>query len=196
VKPKTCKADSCRKRFTPERPFQNACSVPCSIEVARAKAAAKRERDVKDRRRAIRAEIREGMEKLKTLKDLCVDAQEPVNAYVRARDAGLKCISCSTGNVEQAGHFFPIGSKYRCSRLRFWTKAIHGQCVQCNHSAGGNVHGYIAGIVARYGADYLEELYEYKRRVDSGNVAPLSRDEVKQIAADHRRMTRELRRAA
>jgi hypothetical protein len=118
-----------------------------------------------------------------------------VNLYVRVRDFGKGCIACQAGKVQDAGHLFPIGSKYRANRLRFYTPAIHGCCVKCNrYVGGGNVIAFREGIVQRYGQAYLDELDEYKRRADRGDLAPLTKDEARQISADHRRMARELGR--
>ncbi len=83
-----------------------------------------------------------------------------------------------------------------CNRLRFYTRQIHGQCKQCNvYTGGGNRAGYEAGIIERYGQEYLDELYAYKALADQGKLERLTKEEVREMAAEHRRMTRELKGA-
>jgi hypothetical protein len=143
----------------------------------------------------VRKAKREWRAKNKTLSTLCKEAQKDINAYVRVRDQGEGCISCETGSAEDAGHFFPIGSKYRCNRIRFDTEAIHGQCRKCNsYVGGGNLHGYIAGLEARFGRAYVDDLYALKAKADQGLLAPLTKEEVREIAREHRKLAREMRR--
>jgi hypothetical protein len=163
------------------------------IERAMEAMRARRNREQRAARLKLRRELREGRERLKTLGAMCVDTQKSVNLYVRIRDFGKGCISCDTGAVEDAGHFYPIGSKYRVNRLRFDTRAIHGQCRKCNsYTGGGNVHGYRAGLIRRYGEAFLLELDDLKRSADQGLLEPLTKDEVRSIAAEHRKLAREL----
>lgn len=189
---KKCRYSACGKPFTPKRSLQVVCETyQCALGYERqcAEKRARRARAVDKRVTRVR------LDELKTLAKLCVEAQRPVNLFVRARDYGLGCISCETGRVEQAGHFFPIGSKWRCHRLRFDTRLIHGQCVQCNHSEGGNVHGYIEGIKRRFGPEKLEEMYAIKAAAERGELVPLTREEVREIKQSHWRMGRELAKA-
>ena len=183
-RPRRCRNPQCCEWFTPYQSLQTWCSPACGVEVAKIKMA-KQQRQ-KDR------ETRRRMEPLATV---CSKAQGAVNAYIRARDQHKGCISCSSPEVTDAGHFFHAGSKYRTSRLRFDHRVIHGQCSQCNRfSGGGNMQGFIEGIRHRYGEQYLADLYELKARADRGELEPLTKDEAREIAAEHRRMARELNR--
>ncbi len=184
AKPRKCANKACRKKFTPSANWLTCCGTDCMLAVIR-------ERKAKQ----VRREQRKERERLKSLGTVCAESQASVNLYVRVRDFGKGCISCETGKVEDAGHYFPIGSKYRVNRLRFDTRAIHGQCRACNsYKGGGNIHGYTAGLIRRYGEEFLLELDALKRDADQGLLAPLTKDEARQIAADHRKMARELGR--
>lgn len=189
LKPKECANPACDKTFTPWRSTQVACSYPCGLIVA-----ADKER--RKKLRAIRLERREWYAKNMTLNAAYVLAQTACNLYVRMRDKFKGCISCEKGAVEDAGHLFPIGGKYRCNPIRIDPRLIHGQCVTCNHHLGGNVHGYLAGLRARYGQPFVDECYAVKAAADRGEVPPFTKDEVLAKAAEFRGWARELKGAA
>jgi hypothetical protein len=195
-KPRECKNPECGKLFVRRRVGQVVCSILCAGAYG-----AIRAKRLEDRRQnALRIEQakakREAREQLKSLSEVCSDTQVPVNAYVRMRDKHKGCISCSSRRVDDAGHFFPIGSKWRISFLRFNTKLIHGQCRKCNsYTGGGNLHGYIEGIKVRYGEEYLAEMYEIKRLAEQGEER-VTREALNLIAGEHRAKLREMRKAA
>lgn len=181
----------CRREFEPRLSTQVCCSPNCAIAYARSQPKAV----AKTAAKLVRQEKRERKEGSESLETVCAKAQKDVNAYVRARDRHKGCISCESGRVDDAGHFFPIGSKYRVNRLRFDTRAIHGQCRKCNsYVGGGNLHGYIAGLIRRYGQSYVDSLYEIKAEADQSVLDRLTKDEVKSIAKSHRVKRRELER--
>lgn len=185
---------TCKKPFDPFNTLQVCCSAACSIAYARLTPA---EKQAKQRKRLAAAEKREAREKLMSMNQLYALAQKAVNAYVRMRDAHKGCISCESGRVDDAGHLFPIGSKWRCHPLRLDIRLIHGQCRKCNsYTGGGNVHGYLAGLTDRYGRGYVDECYAIKNAAERGEIAPLTREEVKERAVEFNRLVREQRRAA
>lgn len=191
-KPKTCRI--CKTRYQPEPGLRpRVCSVPCAIKLAQQQRKVAAER----REREARRERREKLKDLKPLSKVCAEVQRDVNRYVRLRDAKYGTCICGCGRgIDDAGHFFGVGSKWRTSRLRFETDAIHGCCAKCNRFVGGgNVVAFEAGLRARYGDEYVERLYEMKRRYELGEVPPLTKAEAWQIAADARRKCRELRKA-
>lgn len=148
-------------------------------------------------RRERRAELRRQREKLMTMNGLYVVAQRAVNAYVRLRDRFKGCISCDSGRVDDAGHLFPIGSKWRCHPIRLNPRLIHGQCRKCNsYVGGGNLHGYLAGLEARYGKAYVATCYAIKEQAERGEIPLFTRDEVRAKAAEFNRLAREQRAAA
>lgn len=146
-----------------------ACSVECAQEIAKVVQAAKKRR-----------ELRERKQKLKTLEEWIDDAQKVINKLVVLEDKPKGCISCETGEVTDAGHYFHRGSKYRTAWLTLSRINLNGQCRKCNsYTGGGNQHEYRKGYIARYGEAQFEELEELKRQTDSGEVPAPTVEDVK-----------------
>ena len=85
-------------------------------------------------------------------------AQGSFNAWVRARDKGLPCISCGkpdNGDVRHASHFKSRGAN---SFLRYHPMNVNASCVKCNVYNSGALDGYTLGIIGKYGIDALEYL--------------------------------------
>jgi hypothetical protein len=153
-----------------------------------------RERAQKAKERKARKELREYREKSKTLSQVVSDAQVWVNRVVVAEDKPKGCISCETGEVTDAGHYFHRGSKYRTSPLTLDRRNLTGQCRACNsYKGGGNQHEYRLGYIARYGQEAFDDLCDFKAAVDRGEVPSLTREEAKQIMADAKRRLKELK---
>lgn len=186
-KQKRCKV--CLEKFTPFTTLQPVCLNPtCILENHRRVKAKKAKREQQERGKV----KREALNRLKTLSELCGEAQRAVNLYVRVRDFRKGCISCETGVVTDAGHLFPIGSKYRVNRIRLDPRQINGQCSKCNRfTGGGNATAHREGIVKRYGAEHLRMLDDLKRMADQGQLPPLTKDEVRSIAAEFRKRARD-----
>lgn len=189
MKPGECRNPACGKTFVKWSSTQVACSYQCGLIVAADKAKRKKLKE-------IRKERRDWYVKNMTLNAAYVIAQTAVNLFVRLRDRASGCISCEKGGVEDAGHLFPIGAKYRCNPIRIDPRVIHGQCVECNHHLGGNVHGYLAGLKARYGQEYVDLCYDIKRMADHGELVKLSKDQVLEKAVEYRKLAREMKAAA
>jgi predicted Zn-dependent peptidase len=191
MKPRSrkCKigAAGCDGTYTPFNSLQKCCSNPfCALEVGRAAIEKK-----------ARVKQRADKERIKPLTTLCSETQLVVNKVIRYRDilAGYTCISCSTGQIEDAGHFIHAGSKYRTSRLRFDHRVINGQCRSCNsYTGGGNSLAHYHGIISRYGMERIEEINELKRQADSGELEPLTKEEVREIKRTHAAEARRLRK--
>lgn len=146
---KRCKV--CDIVFTPVRPLQSVCSPRCASKKVKADKAAEKQRD------------KERKEKLKTLPELKREAQIVFNRWIRARDAGLPCISCGrpdAGNDSfhggrDSGHFRSVGS---APQLRYDENNVHAQCVHCNQYLAGNVIAYRLGLIERIGLEAVERL--------------------------------------
>ncbi len=82
-------------------------------------------------------------------------AQVKFNAYIRHRDQGQPCISCDTGKVEQACHFYSAG---HYNSLRFNENNCFGGCIRCNYFLSGNLNEYRKRLPGRIGQDGLDEL--------------------------------------
>ena len=189
----TRKCRACKAPYEPRNSLQKACSILCAMAMAKVDRERAESREAKQRRR----EQREARERIKPLSKVCAETQRDVNRYVMAvaRAEGRVCISCGNPNITDAGHYIHAGSKYRTSRLRFALILLEPQCGYCNrYSGGGNNAGYTAGLLERYGPDRIREIAELKRQADSGELAPLTKEECREIAARHRAMTREVER--
>lgn len=156
MKAKTCKV--CRAKFTPARPLQTTCSIPCAIEWGTRQLAKKQAKEAK----AERAKDKAKRETLKTRSDWIKETQIAFNRFVRVRDAGRPCISCGTpltlggvGGGFDAGHYRSIGS---APHLRFDERNCHGQCKQCNRYGSGRAVDYRIGLVGRIGLGSVEAL--------------------------------------
>lgn len=146
VRTKKCSAKDCRKPFAPARPMQTCCSPLCAMVY------------VEDQRRLkVRKERQEGLAKLKTRASHLKDAQAAFNAYIRARDAALPCISCGRHHqgAHDAGHYRSVGAQ---PALRFDETNCHKQCVPCNQHKAGNIVEYRLGLIARIGREAVELL--------------------------------------
>lgn len=155
-------------------------------QIARKKAATARQE---------RAQTKEARERIRTLSEWVSLAQEDVNRVVVAEDRYKGCISCTTGRVSDAGHYFHRGSKYRCSPITLDRRNLVGQCNHCNTYQGGRQHDYQIGYIARYGQAQFDALCEYKMAVDRGEIPPLTVDECKAAIATAKARRKELRQS-
>ena len=144
LKPRKCAV--CPEKFQPLRPMQRVCGPRCAAEDA-----------LRKREKQARKELAEGRLALKSRSAWLAEAQTAFNAFIRARDAHLPCISCGrfhTGSYD-AGHYRTVGSM---PALRFDEDNCHRQCVPCNQHKSGNVVEYRIGLVVRIGAERLARL--------------------------------------
>ena len=176
---------SCRVMFTPTRSSQAVCGeIECAI------AHGQSEKGQASARKALadvaRREIKVRKEKLKSRADHLKDTQTAFNAWVRARDAELPCISCGRHHQGKydAGHYRTVGSN---PALRFEPLNCHRQCSPCNTQLSGNIVNYRIELVRRIGAekvDWLEGPHEPKK---------YTVEELKAMTAEYRAKTRELK---
>jgi len=114
-------------------------------------------------------------------------AQTAFNAYIRARDAGLPCISCGVPDGQgkrNACHYRPAGVN---TALRFDPLNVHGGCERCNTYQSGNLVGYRVGLVAKIGEDAVIELES------NHDIKRWTIDDLKAIEAEYKAKLRELR---
>ena len=146
---KTCPA--CREKFTPERPLQQACSVPRAITHTQA---------IKAKREA--KANREARTKAKTRQQWLKEAQAAFNAWIRKRDEHQPCISCGRHHQGQyhAGHY---RSTKAAPELRFNEVNVHKQCSACNTHLSGNIVEYRKRLIDKisiWWVDWLEGPHE------------------------------------
>lgn len=148
----------CGSNFQPQRMGQKVCSPTCARRLVNAQKKQEAERKKLDR--MLDRAAKEGM---KTIPQLKKEAQVAFNAFIRARDGSLPCISCNAPAPDlsalhagrDAGHYRSVGS---ADHLRFDERNCHGQCVHCNQWRSGNAVDYRIGLVARIGAEAVEAL--------------------------------------
>lgn len=88
-------------------------------------------------------------------------AQIVFNKWIRERDKDLPCISCSTGRVQQAGHYLSQGHH---SALRYNEDNTAGQCIRCNLYLSGNLINYRIGLVKRIGEERVLKLEQAPKK--------------------------------
>lgn len=182
-KPKTCKNAACATKFVPQRLGQSVCSPKCALAI-------KDVNQVKARKalaQVKRAEIKVRKEKLKSRADHLKDTQQAFNAWVRARDADLPCISCGRDHQGKydAGHYRTVGSN---PALRFEPLNCHKQCSPCNTQLSGDIVNYRINLVKKIGAEavaWIEGPHEAKK---------YTVEELKAMTAEYRAKTRELKK--
>ena len=142
-KAKTCEV--CERVFVPDRMGQIVCRPACAM--ARVRQAKKAERE----------SVRARKEAIKSKADWAREAQTAFNAWIRARDEGLPCISCGRHHQGQwhAGHYLSTGAR---PELRFTESNVHRQCAPCNTHLSGNAVLYRIGLINRIGSDAVEWL--------------------------------------
>ncbi|MDR0755140.1 MAG: recombination protein NinG [Prevotellaceae bacterium] len=95
------------------------------------------------------------------IKYLKAKADKLCSEYTRIRDAGynelVNCISC--GKIvhwkdADAGHY--VNRKHMS--LRYDERNVNAQCRYCNRFCEGNMIGYHAGLIKKYGEDVIHYL--------------------------------------
>jgi endogenous inhibitor of DNA gyrase (YacG/DUF329 family) len=151
------KCNKCRKKVDAKDALISHLKAFCSYECLKEYTAQNAEKIASKVRKEKRAETRQAKEKLKTRAQWMREAQAAFNAYVRARDKDLPCISCGlnkndnyiTGSGWDAGHYRSRGAS---PHLRFHLWNVHKQCVKCNRYLSGNVSNFRIGMVRKIGA--------------------------------------------
>jgi hypothetical protein len=162
--PTRCK--QCREKFSEEdraqhRRIHSAC-IPAYADAQEAKAQRKAEKQARMAAKVERALDRQKKAEQKRIPDLIKEAQTAFNAWVRARDADERCISCGVllsreaiGGGFDAGHYRSRGS---AAHLAFHEDNCHGQCKRCNRYGAGMAVDYRIGLVRRIGVERVEAL--------------------------------------
>ena len=143
--PKAKSCVVCERVFVPERMGQIVCRPACAM--ARVRQAKKAERESTRKRK----------DAIKSKADWAREAQTAFNAYIRARDEGLPCISCGRHHQGQwhAGHYLSTGAR---PELRYTESNVHRQCAPCNTHLSGNAVLYRIGLIERIGLEAVEWL--------------------------------------
>ena len=186
----TCKV--CEKPFYRTNTFRAVCGFKCLNRFASTAERAAKAR-AKDDRKATRTKL----EAIKPRSKWLAEAQTAFNAFIRARDAQLPCISCGesnppmkTGGQWDAGHFLGRGAY---PELRFDEANCHKQCKQCNGYGGKFAHhertvsqAYRIRLIDRIGLAAVEALE------GPHPTAKWSIDDLRRIRDEYRIKAREL----
>lgn len=166
----------CAKAFFRFRSTQAVCGPTC---------AAKSVRLAKKTQAADRRADREKLIALKPRSKWLSEAQAAFNAFIRARDAHLPCISC--GRMHEgswdAGHYLTRGAR---PELRFDEQNCHRQCVPCNQHLHGNLVLYRIELLRRIGEEGVARL-EGPHEPQKYTI-----DQLREIRDSYRVATREL----
>lgn len=192
------KCKICKARLEVSAGIVNGLDFVCGVEhlaqlglqrAAKQKAQAKREKAKRER-----AELAQRKEEVLTLQEWIDRAQRKINRLVVLEDRPKGCISCATGEVSDAGHYYHRGSKYRTSWLTLSRPNLNGQCRHCNSfTGGGNQDAYRLGFIERYGLEQFEHLEDLKLRTDRKEIARPTIDEVKAFIAEIDEKIKELK---
>lgn len=159
---RNCKV--CKTRFKPETVYQWWCNEEHRIEYAVLAMKDKRSRDQASELKRRREKEREEKKELKVRKINAKpktywikQAQQAVNAFVRARDSSLPCVSCGTHSAAQwdAGHYRTTAA---APQFRFDPRQIHKQCSVCNQHKSGNIVPYRVELIKRIGIETVEAI--------------------------------------
>lgn len=154
-RPKRCRVESCRALFVPARMGQAVCSPACAI----IDAPSNHDKARKAIEQRDKATTKARRERLKSKADHMRETQAVFNSWVRARDAGLGCVSCdrpaSWSGQWHASHFRSVGSS---PEHRFNPDNVHKACSICNNHLSGNILGYRPELERRIGIEAVEAL--------------------------------------
>ena len=147
----------CKDKFEAKYFLQKACMKPACLA-----AWSKGDREVKadKKHKADKKRLKDNDKPLRNR-----EAQKAFNAYIRARDAHLPCVSCNrfhTGKYD-AGHYRSRGA---FPELRFNELNCHKQCSPCNTQLSGNIANYRPILLERIGQeslDFIEGPHEPKK---------------------------------
>jgi hypothetical protein len=188
-KPRKRKCKVCKTEYMAQRPMQNVCTGLCGLKLTQQQN--EKARQAKARRE--RRESREAKQRLKTKGDHLREAQAAFNEFIRWRDriAGHPCISSGkpldwSANAVDAGHYRSRGS---APHLRFDERNCHAQSKQDNRFLSGNVVDYRINLIKRIGLEAVEALESDQ------SERHYTIEDLKDIKAKYRAMTRELKRA-
>jgi len=179
IKPKKCRW--CRELFNPANSMQVVCDYKCAIKLAESTREKREAKAYKAYTRVMKKAIKD-----KDRAHWIKKAQTAFNAFIRARDAGLPCISCQRHHVGQyhAGHYRSVGA---CAALRFCELQVWKQCAPCNNHLSGNIANYRIELIKRIGLENVEKIENYNE------VRRFTIDELKAIEAEYKDKLRELR---
>jgi hypothetical protein len=145
----------CKVCQTPFKPVysttQTVCSTKCAIQLSKIP---KKTKEEKERMKIM-------IENTTTVPQLIKKLEFEFNRFIRLRDLGNECISCSKklNDIREyhAGHYYSAGHH---ANIRFNEMNVHGQCIECNTHLHGNLIKYRPKLALKIGCIELEKLDE------------------------------------
>ncbi len=161
LKDKKCAAPGCDKTFTPANGFQKTCySIKCAQEYARH--TQKKKQEKMWRKEKSEWEIDNDKRKQKNMTQSVFNRLRVLEEKIWFAERGLEpvCISCGKPNMDWCcGHYKTRGSH---PELAFDRKNTFLQCNNhCNKHKSGNIQGYTAGLLERFGQDEGNAILDY-----------------------------------
>ena len=157
------------------------CGEECALEFGKLAIQKKHEKVCK-------AQTKARKDKIKTKTEWLNEAQKEFNAYIRARDHGLGCISCGTnkqGIQYHAGHY---RTRKAAPQLRFDEAQVFLQCSSCNNHLSGNLINYRRELLNRIGQAEVD-------RIECDNSeARFTIEDAKRIKAQYKAKLAELKK--
>lgn len=102
---------------------------------------------------------REKLKLLKTRSEWLKELQAVFNKFIRLRDRGLPCVSCSHpddgSRQRHASHYKSVGGN---PALRFDLSNVNSSCSICNNYLSGNLVPYRVELIKRIGLAEVERL--------------------------------------
>lgn len=189
----------CKVKFTPERVGQIVhadCVVPY-MEAQIAKRQAKQRAEQKVKAKVEQAVFRKRKRAIRRLSEFRADAQKAFNAWVRARDADLPCVSCDEtslpmlpGGQWDAGHFLSRGAypELALEPLNCWR-----QCKSCNAGSGKFAHK-ARTVAQKYEDELLNRIGPEKLAWLKGphEATKYTREDYEEIEATYKAKLKEL----
>lgn len=178
-----CQNLKCRKQFTPLRNGQGVCSIECARDKAKADREKKDKENYKIERLETAKKKREQINKLKTYTQKLNDAKRIFQRWVRHRDDGLPCISCGAtiSNPCWDGGHYKKAELFR--GVIFHEDNCSRQCRKCNFYNDGNESLYREGLIKKIGEDKVREL---ERLAEETKRYKYSDDELKMLTEKYK----------
>lgn len=178
IRKKKCKF--CTTEFTPARPLQTTCSVPCAMNWSVILTNKKNEKKWRQDKSILK-------ESLMSLTDYEKVLQPLINRITSILDTGQTCISCGGKGKPQAGHYHPTSTQ---RKLRFNLLNIWRQDYRCNVELSSNISGYNYGLINTFGKDFKEYL-EYDI-VNQYKDLKLTKEDLKEAIVRARKVLKDL----
>lgn len=191
-KPRHCEV--CETLYTPQRMGQKVCGAACAVKNAKAY----RKEQVL-RARVERAQTKKRIKELAPLRVFLAEAQAAFNAWIRARDSELPCISCGElnppvmgpGGAWDAGHFLGRGAH---PEKRFMEDNVHRQCKSCNGGSAKNPAKAMT-VSQRYAIELERRIgpERYAKVLEPLPVKKWTREELTAIRDEYRKKLKEVK---